>query len=246
MEIVKQQKTIKNRCLVDVCIAGGIFIATGLLIMFRNLGYVDPSIFSMIVSWPSLLIVLGIWSLIHRHFKSGIIFMSIGGFFLIPHITGAGAGWIQTYWPFVFVIIGVSLIIHHLLPRRWKHRADHWRVDTNYQLNEGYVTSDNSFGNLRHIVLEDVFKGARIQNNFGATMLDLRGTTLEPGATIIDLDSSFGGIEIYVPHNWMVITELDCSMAGVEDKRNCIVGVQPELKLYIRGKISFSGVEIKN
>lgn len=246
MEIVKQQKNFKNRCLIDVFIAGGLFIATGLLIMFRNLGYLEPSVFSMIISWPSLLLLLGIWSFVHRNFKSGIFLTSIGGFFLIPYITGAGAGWMHMYWPAIFVILGILMIIYHMLPRRWKHHRYNYPTDTNYQINDGYVTCENKFGSIHQIVTDEVFKAARIQNSFGETILDLRGTTIEPGDTIIDIDSSFGGIEIYVPANWTVITEIDCSLAGVDDKRKCIGGVQPELKLRIRGKISFSGVEIKN
>ncbi len=214
MEIVN----FKNRCLIDVCIAGGIFIATGLLIMFRNLGYIDPSVFSMIISWPSLLVVLGIWSFIPRNFKSGILLTSIGSFFLIPYITGAGAGWMQTYWPFIFVILGVLMIIYYMLPHHWKHHAHNYPTNTNYQNNDGYIISENNFGSVRQIVSDKFFKGARIQNNFGGTMLDLRGTTIEPGDTIIDIDSSFGGIEIYVPNNWTVITELESSLAGVDDK----------------------------
>ncbi|MCD8262558.1 MAG: DUF5668 domain-containing protein [Bacteroides sp.] len=45
-----------------------LFIGTGALLLARNLGYLDPYLFDLLVSWQSLLIFIGVIHLIKGHF----------------------------------------------------------------------------------------------------------------------------------------------------------------------------------
>ena len=58
-----------------------LFILSGILLFARNMGWVTSEVFDMIVSWHSFLIILGIYSMIRRHFIGGIIFLLIGVYF---------------------------------------------------------------------------------------------------------------------------------------------------------------------
>ena len=60
-----------------------LFILSGILLFARNMGWITSEVFDMIVSWHSLLIILGIYSMIRRHFIGGIILLLIGLYFLI-------------------------------------------------------------------------------------------------------------------------------------------------------------------
>ena len=100
---------------------------------------------------------------------------------------------------------------------------------------------------MRQIVLDPVFKGARLKLTFAGTVLDLRKTTLAAEETYIDVESSFGGLELYLPEHWIVIDKVTPVFAGVEDKRfRPVTESDTTHKLIIRGSIQFSGIEIKS
>ena len=236
-------------------IMAGILIAIGLLFLGRNLGWVNGHLFGILVSWQSLLILFGLLSLFAWRIVWGGLLIGIGGFFLVPGITGAGAEWAHTYWPVLIVLAGLLLVFgrfgrraHH---RRWGHPQ--WGRRPGFSdpitgTQDGFVRSGNTFGAERYIVLDPVFKGGELRNNFGGTVLDLRRTSLPEGDTVIDVELSFGGIEIYVPDNWVIVCELESVLGGVEDKRYGVISapVAGNSRLIIRGNVTFGGVVIKN
>ncbi len=231
----------------NVVLMASLFIVAGLLFLGRNLGFVDYNIFRIIISWQMLLIVLGLSSLYRHQTVGGGVLIGVGVFFLIPRISGLGYNWVATYWPVLFVLIGLMLLFKLWRPGSFSNPSKRFGQGTSYNSADGFVTSNNAFGSVSQIVLDPVFKGATISNTFGSTVLDLRHTTLEAPETYIDIESSFGGIEIYVPHNWTVKSNLHHFFSGNDDKRYRISEITDSAhKLIIRGNISFSGVEIKS
>ncbi len=238
-----------------VFVVAGILIAVGLLFLGRNLGWVDGHLFGILVSWQSLLVVLGILLLLSRRIVRGFLLIGVGGFFLVPAITGAGAGWTHIYWPVLIVLAGLLLLFGRFgrrgRHRRWGHPYRGARPgfsDPITGTEDGFVRSGNTFGAERYIVLDPVFKGGELRNNFGGTVLDLRRTSLPEGDTVIDVELSFGGIEIYVPDNWVIVSELESILGGVEDKRYGVISAPAtgNSRLVIRGNVTFGGVVIKN
>lgn len=110
---------------------------------------------------------------------------------------------------------------------------------------DGFVRSDNVFGGVKQVVLDEVFKGAEIRNSFGGTVLDLRRTNIEQGETYIDVECNFGGVEIYVPLDWRVDLQANAFLGGCEDKRVPGVNIDQSRRLVVIGNVSFGGVEIK-
>ena len=226
---------------------GTLLIAVGLVILGRNLGMIDNGLFRIIISWQSLLIVLGIWSLFTRHPIGGVVLIGVGAFFLIPKISDVGAGWVATYWPLIFILLGIIVLIRLMRPaKRSGHHYD-FTDKTVSDTRDGFVDSSNSFSGVRHIVLDPVFRGASIRNSFGGTVLDLRRTTLEGPETVIDVDVSVGGLEIYLPGSWIVVDKISPFMGAVEDKRYAPVP-DPEntQRLILTGKVTLGGVELKS
>ena len=254
MEIQKEQNAAKPcSCSKPAChsranalTAGLIFIAVGVLILLRNIGAIDYGLYRILLSWQMLLIVLGVWSLFQRHLTGGIILAAVGVFFMIPMLSPVCSGWTTLFWPFIFILLGIIVITHIFRPRKQvkRHGEECHRVSESV---EGVVNVDNSFGMVRHIVLDPIFEGAHIRTRFSGTVIDLKRTALAEGETYIDVDMTLSGLEIHVPEDWTVIVDqVAMTMAGVDDKRLCRMAPDASRKLVVRGNMVLSGIEIKS
>lgn len=230
-----------------------IFIAIGLILIGRNTGVIDYQLYRILMSWQSLLIVLGLCMISRRNITSGLIVGGVGAFFLIPKITMASQ-WMHTYWPLVFVMVGVVLLFKHISRRRECHnrltgdrgnRNGRGAEEAYYKSENGFVNSNVTFGSVRHIVIDPVFKGAILRSYFAGTVLDLRRTSLPEGDTYIELDCVFGGTELYIPEDWAIVSDVLPVFGGVDDKRFRPGPELPGRRLIIRGKVTFGGIEIK-
>ena len=66
-----------------------LFIIVGILFLLRNLGMIDPSLFDLLVSWPMLLVVSGIFTIFHRNPVGGMLLVGVGVYFLFPQLSGS-------------------------------------------------------------------------------------------------------------------------------------------------------------
>ena len=74
----EKQKTLSATGFSGKYLVASLFILSGILLFARNMGWITAELFSTIVSWYSLFIILGIYSMIRRHFVGGIILLLIG------------------------------------------------------------------------------------------------------------------------------------------------------------------------
>ncbi|WP_456087219.1 LiaF transmembrane domain-containing protein [Parabacteroides sp.] len=233
----------------NTIVTAAVFIIVGLLFLGRNFGVIDSYLFDILVSWQMLLIVVGIVNLIKRHFLGGVITIAVGAYFLLPDITGIEGEWAGMFWPVLLILVGIMILFkprHHCFNGHGEGRWPEYAKEV-YSSEDGFVVSDNTFGSVRQIVLDPVFRGARIKNTFGGTILDLRRSKLEAPQTCIDIDCTFGGVEIYLPADWNLQTQIDALIGGCDDKRyNTSVEIDLEHTLIVRGKVSFGGIEFKS
>lgn len=241
-----------------------LFIISGVLMLARNVGWITPELFHIVVSWHSFLIVLGIYSMIRRHYISGIILALIGVYFLM-----GGLSWLPEVsqaivWPVALITAGILFFVKARRRERRMHNHNHhgyrnWakgrgghlhtgmgNAEQTCKSDDGFLRSDNNFGSVRHVVLDEHFKGASIRTSFGGTTIDLRHTHLAPGETFIDINCNWGGIELFIPTHWNVVTQCNAFFGGCEDKRWQGGNTKGESTLIIRGSISFGGLEIKD
>ena len=234
---------------INILIAGLIFIAIGVLILLRNLGAIEPELYRVLFSWQMLLIVLGVWGMCLRNTIGGVILVGVGTFFMIPLLAPVGSDWTATYWPFIFILLGIIVLVRLFLPSRSRnvHRHSHKSCQAIPESKDGFIEVDNSFGSMRHIVLDPVFRGARIRTTCSGTILDLKRTTLAEGETYIDVEMTLSGLELHVPENWTVVVEqLSVMLGGVDEKRYYSTAVDSSRKLILRGNLTLSGIEIDN
>ena len=216
-----------------------LFILSGILLFARNMGWITAELFNIIVSWHSLLIILGIYSMIRRHFVGGIILVLVGVYFLLGGLSWLPENSQAMVWPLALIIAGVLFLFksRHRGPwddkqrmfrdhREWMKHGRHGNAVMNFTGNQqqcesedGFLRSDNTFGAARHVVLDELFKGAVVRTSCGGTTIDLRHNHIAPGETYIDIDCSWGGVEIYVPSDWKVVFKCNTFFGGCDDKR---------------------------
>ncbi|KAA6346820.1 hypothetical protein EZS27_005670 [termite gut metagenome] len=235
---------MKNR----VFFPGLILIFIGLLFFGRNVGWIDYSLFRILFSWQTLLFVIGVGLCLRRRFAGGLVLIAVATYFLLPRIDCMWAWDMHTYWPLLVVFIGIVVLFKR--PLDGKRRGHHHKIatDTLYTSQDGFVRSVVTFGSVKQIVVDPIFKGAEIKTTFGSTLIDLRRTSLEDTETYIDVECTFGSIELFVPNTWMVMPKVNVDFGDIDDKRfhSGFVEIDNSRKVIIRGKIVFSGLEIKN
>ncbi len=89
------------------------------------------------------------------------------------------------------------------------------------------------------------FRGGDVNAIMGGAEIDLRGAQIQPGQeVIIDTFAMWGGIEIKVPENWRVVSEVFPLMGAFEDNTaNKDAGTSV---LIVRGFVLMGAIEVKN
>lgn len=102
---------------------------------------------------------------------------------------------------------------------------------------------DVTFGKQEYSYDGRPFEGADVHVSFGFVSLDLRGADIVDGA-VINVDCSFGGMEIRVPKGVCVNNGIDTAFAGV-DCDCCTQPADGAKTLHLKGRCNFGGIEIK-
>ena len=137
--------------------------------------------------------------------------------------------------------IGLSMIFqtkNHCRDGRWCF-GKFEKVD---MADNGYIRLENSFGTLIKYVETDIFIHGDLKCSFGSMKVYFDKVRMQGEKATINLDISFGGIELYLPRNWRVEDKTGAYFGGVDEKnQNEALTTNT---LVITGNVSFSGVEI--
>lgn len=135
-----------------------------------------------------------------------------------------------------------------------KNEADWERNDTyskkntkNYQgYTEDYIDSTSIFGDAKHSIVSQQFKGGDIVNIMGGSTINLMWADLKEPATL-EVVQLFGGTTIITPSHWVIKPEMASIFGGIEDKRFHTHSAPDRTKvLYIKGTSIFGGITIKS
>lgn len=232
-----------------------LLILAGVICQGKNMGIIDYGLFRTLISWQMLLLVLGGYNLWLRNYVSGIILFFLGTVFILPKLSIFPNYGAEVFWPLTLVCIGVTILLKPVIRRKCCGRAMGTekidkiigKAESNYDSTDGYVISENTLSSVQQIVLDPVFRGARIKNVLGGTVLDLRRTALKETQTFIDVECTFGGIEIYLPAGWNLLLQVRSVAGGCEDKRyNGLTVIDMEHTLVVRGTVNFGGIVFKS
>jgi hypothetical protein len=229
--VVRETQRITGRM-----VWGFVVLALGVLWTLDNLGQVDASLVTR--WWPILPLMWGILLLTgingRRKTRAGWIWTGVGFLSILQPLGLAHAG-LFDFWPLILVFIGGSLVY-----RAWKGgsspgvSADGPRIEANAIL----------AGTQRKVVT-DRFSSADVNAVIAAMTLDLRPAKLVDGHAEVDVYAMWGGIDLLLPKEWKVVSEVTPILGVFQD--STVVPDDPNAPtLLIRGSVVMGGIEVRN
>lgn len=239
-------------------------IAGGLMIIFFGVLYLlktmQVAIPDYLLSWPVILIGIGIVVLIKHKFRKfhGYLMIIIGKLFLLaswyPDVINK-----QMIWPIIIILIGIAFLFS---PRKRHHHFRHhnrrFTRENCKQMHEmrgsgmnmsadDFIDSVSFFGGITKTVVSKQFRGADIVSIFGGTEINLTQADFN-NRIVFDITNLFGGTTLTIPNNWQVVSEVATVFGGFEDKRpEYIPQPNEEAKiLVLRGTCMFGGIELNS
>jgi len=243
---------LRSREILSTRLIVGVFIILlGGSLLADNLGWFDARHVLRLL-WPLVMITIGVTMVRDpRHKRSrgwGWVLITVGIWILADKI-----GWIhvslgQLILPGILLFVGGVLVFRSLsgpplAPEVIKPVAADGTVPP-----ADHAEYVRSFAMLSGCELRPVsrpFRGADLSAIMGGIKLDLGSARMEGETATIEIFAFWGGVEIYVPPDWTVTSEVTTLLAGFIDKRRP-TSVVPTKTLIVKGMIVMSGVEIKN
>ncbi len=222
-------------------VASIIIIAFGLVLLLDNLGIIHGrDIWDYL---PCVLIALGILRVVEAKGRPGGSI--VGGV-----MAGAGTLWLLDnlgiirfnaglIWPLILISGGVTMLAR-VLDRRDPVNLASPAPGGDF---ESTVSMYSIFGGSKRVVRTEDFRGGDIVSIFGGNTLDLRNAKIASGPALVDITAIFGGVDLKVPSEWIVVNKGIGVFGGYEDKSNHPVSGP---QLVITGSAVFGGVTIKN
>lgn len=97
------------------------------------------------------------------------------------------------------------------------------------------------FGPLEFTSAASAFRGGSMTTWFAGSMLDLRGTTLDPAGATLRVSTLFGGGSVVVPEGWNVETKITACFGGAGDARPPVEREPDAPTLRVEGVVLFGG-----
>lgn len=240
-----------------------LLILIGGVFLLLNLDIISAVYKPLLISWQTLLIVIGVWSIFKRNYTSALILILIGLFFIypklcivFPDIFPCADFSVRTYWPLILIIVGILLIGSKKFCTRKKR---HYWEGNKTKRGEGastsaewnatdFVSKDLVFGASEQIVLSQNFRGGEVSVVFGELIIDLRKAQLAPGTSHLETSTVFGSTVIYLPSDWLVELKGSTVFGGVDDKRYSpqISESENASRLILDASAVFGGCEIRS
>jgi predicted membrane protein len=167
---------------------GFIILGIGIVLLLRKMGFFIPG---WILTWPMILIVIGLFSVIKHEFKSffGFVMLFIGTYFLLRNEFHFDFGFGQYIWPVGLIALGVYLILNK---RRENQILDDIR--TNWERN-------NKSSNPKSSPFSSTIEDAKIVDEAGNTSSGAAGeaggftrTTGTSFADRLNIDAILSGV----------------------------------------------------
>ena len=227
-------------------LAIGFFImVVGILLALERLNVLEVA--GMLRLWPVVPIAIG-GSMLLRAADAkarfwGWTLVLLGSWLLLNTLGIVRVGFWQLFWPLVLVFLGVKLVSQ--------------AIGGGSSLSGAAARGGGMLAIMseaKRAVVDSSFQGAQMTAFMGGCQLDLRQASLAPGEeAVVAVFAVMGGLEIWVPSGWTLISEVVPIMGGVEDKRlpplpSPSGSAAPERppRLILRGYLIMGGLTIKN
>ena len=232
-------------------ILGVILAAAGVLLLLHTF-HILP-VYSFHLGWPVIVIIIGVILGIKNNFRKNAwwILILIGLQGLLPAFYIGDVPSHQIFWPLLLIALGLTVIFRKRDPdnafrKRWEEKCAVPLLNNDSDT----VNIDVTFSGRKEIVTSKAFRGGVIRASFSGVELNLASAEGGAGGVpmILEVHTSFAGVELIVPSHWEVQNELRPMMGSVEDDRTIRTGeAGAERRLLIlRGSCNFGSVELKS
>ena len=245
--------------------SGLLFLAVGAVFLLGNMGILDVD--RILRFWPVILIAAGMFKIIESGDdyadSAGIFWIVIGGLFLLGNL-GILRVAFRDLWPVVLIGIGALMLWRSALARRPPRDLSQEPTASNFTENTGNAgtanvdegagtaASSNSIisamailGSVERRNNSADFRGGSATAVMGRCEIDLRAATITAShQAVLEVFAVWGGIEVRVPPDWTVVSQVDPILGGYDDS------TQPpneeSKRFIIRGSVIMGGIEVTN
>jgi predicted membrane protein len=215
-------------------IGGVVFIVVGTVLLLEKLGYA-PHGFTL-QFWPTIFIVIGLVKIVYAGGRAtGAVLIAAGVLLQLTEMDIIHVN-VWDLWPVLIIIAGAAMLWQAIA---WKAAPS----SPNPQFDGFYI-----FGGGERQVNAKNFRGARLFSIFGGYKVDFTHADIEGDQAVVEANAIFGGGEIRVPENWLVVLQGMGIFGAYEDKSRHVQSdaSKPTKTLVVRGVAVFGGVEVKN
>jgi cell wall-active antibiotic response 4TMS protein YvqF len=222
-------------------VVGLMVIAVGVIFTLDNLGIIYAE--DYLRYWPIGLVLIGAVKVWHARkdgqgWFSGLLFLGVGSYMLINHLIYIRLD-AREILPLFLVFLGGFMVWRGVFGRARSSRfGDGLSRFSSLAVMGGVARRSNS----------PQFEGADLTAIMGGCDVDLRDASIAPNTeAIIDVFAFWGGIDLKVPEDWVIVNRVIPLMGGVDDKtRTPIASSEPQKRLVVRGIVIMGGIAIRN
>jgi hypothetical protein len=234
----------------------------GLVLTAKNLGFA-PNVTRIFQFWPMVFTAAGLAMVLDRDSARGRKVW--GGLLIVAGLwqtanTAFGLGfYIDEWWPLGLVALGGFLVYRSMQHQQamdssatdgaGSHSAmggatSMGGVAPMSDTRADMVTVAAFMSGVKRNNVSPSFRRANLTAIMGGIEFDLRQCTATGGESIIDVFTIWGGIQLRIPADWEVVSEVMPIMGGVDDRSG---HVQPARhRLVLKGAAIMGGVEVKS
>lgn len=198
--------------------------------------------------WWTMFIIIPCFIGLFTSKNKGMSLIGVGIGVLLLLATRGIIGW-NDFWKYIICLVAIIwgfMLIFFRKSIPGNLSPDRTTVNELKQINQdGRMIRqiNTTFGKQLFEFSGQRFEGASVQTSFGFVGLDLRGADILDGA-VIDINCSFGGMEIRVGEGVIVKQAVEATFAGI-DCQELPQAPENAKTVYIKGKCVFGGIEIK-
>lgn len=165
-----------------------------------------------------------------------------------------------TPWPILFAALLSSIGINMIFGKKNKKWKNDYSDGSHYYSNEEkysegnvnveqdsgeVVTCESKFAGTVKYITSDNLRKVYVRNEFSGMSIYLDKATVPSKKLEMEIKNSFGGLEIYIPANWIVENRVDCTFGGFDEEGTKAPTDAQSVTVVINGSANLSGVTIK-
>jgi len=221
-------------------VVGLTVIALGAIFLAGNLDWIDTRA-PLRYFWPAAFLALGVSLLISPNIRAdgkitdrrwGFVWMFVGAWLFAYQLHWIDFGFWDIAFPMILLFVGARLVQRALNAPTTEQPAEQTRA---------YAFLSGS--EMR--TFTQPIKDAEVVAILSGIKLDLTGAQIDGERATLQVTAIMGGIEIYAPSDWNVVSDVMPILGAFVDKRRPTATV-PTKTLHIGGVVLMGGVEVKN